>query len=252
MLYRALFFLLVLPALGFSYTVVRNDGKIFSGTLIEQSETVTVIRDDQGITIRFRADQIRGNQIVIADSGSFLNSADGTNQPDVPEHEATAKSSTRWTGQPMSFDFKAIDIADLFRFMADISGLNIILDPSVKGAVSLKLTDVPWDQAFDLIAKNQGLGYTVEGNVIRVVPYAKLAQEARVRSDAQAQQMMNGSLITEIIPLNYAKATEMDKLVKKLLSPRGSSIADARTNTLIVTDIEPNMRAIMALLGKPY
>src|SRR5262249_12001650 len=222
MILRIAALLLVLSSVAFSYTVVRNDGKMFSGTLIDLNETVTVIRDDQGVTLRFRTDQIRGNQIAVPVAASQYQSSENTKSEVVAQPETA--STSRWRGQPMSFDFKAIDIADLFRFMADISGLNIILDPSVKGAVTLKLTDVPWDQAFDLIAKNQGLGYTVEGNVIRVAPYAKFAQEARARSEAEAQQTLNGLLITQIIPLNYAKAAEMAKIVTKLLSPRGSSV----------------------------
>src|SRR5262249_25259970 len=163
--------------------------------------------------------------------------------------EKTVKSGEKqYTGEPFSFDFKDIDIADLFRFIADISGLNVILDPSVKGSVTLKLTEVPWDQALDLITKNQGLGYTIEGNVIRIAPLSKIAAEERARFEAARQQMLSAPLVTKIKPLSYAKATEVDKVVKRLLTEKGSSIIDTRTNTIIITDIDTNIDAIINLI----
>lgn len=162
--------------------------------------------------------------------------------------EKTVTGQKQYSGEPFSFDFKDIDIADLFRFIADISGLNVILDPQVKGSVTLKLTEVPWDQALDLITKNQGLGYTIEGNVIRIAPLSKIAAEERTRADAARQQMLSAPLVTKIKPLSYAKATEVDRVVKKLLTEKGSSITDIRTNTIIITDIDTNIDAIVNLI----
>jgi type IV pilus assembly protein PilQ len=154
-----------------------------------------------------------------------------------------------WSGESFSFDFKDIDIKDLFRFIADISGLNVILDPAVKGTITLKLTDVPWDQALDVITKNQGLGYTIEGNVIRVAPLEKISQEGRARSAAEQAEMLSAPLVTRIKRLSYAKATEMEPIVKKLLTPKGSIIVDPRTNILIITDVESNLDALLPLVG---
>lgn len=163
--------------------------------------------------------------------------------------EKTVKGSEKqYNGEPFSFDFKDIDIADLFRFIADISGLNVILDPQVKGSVTLKLTEVPWDQALDLITKNQGLGYTIDGNVIRIAPLSKIAAEERVRAEAARQQMLSAPLVTKIKPLSYAKAIDVDKVVKRLLTEKGSSITDLRTNTIIITDIDSNIDAIINLI----
>jgi type IV pilus secretin PilQ/predicted competence protein len=163
--------------------------------------------------------------------------------------DKTVRSGEKqYTGEPFSFDFKDIDIKDLFRFIADISGLNVILDPSVKGSVTLKLTEVPWDQALDLITKNQGLGYTIEGNVIRIAPVQKIADEERKRAEQERQMMLSAPLVTKIKPLSYAKATEVDRVVKRLLTPKGTSIIDNRTNTLIITDINTNIDAIINLI----
>jgi type IV pilus assembly protein PilQ len=147
---------------------------------------------------------------------------------------------TEWSGEPFTFDFKDIDIKDLFRFIADISGLNVILDPSVKGSVTLKLTDVPWDQALDLITRNQGLGYSIEGNVIRIAPYAKFEQELAAQRRIEQEEMLNAPMITKIIRLSYSKAADMELIVKKFLTAKGSTIVDRRTNTLIITDVETN------------
>lgn len=153
-----------------------------------------------------------------------------------------------YTGEPFSFDFKDIDIKDLFRFIADISGLNVILDPSVRGSVTLKLTEVPWDQALDLITKNQGLGYTIEGNVIRIAPLSKIEAEEQQRRRVEEQQFLSAPLVTKIVPVSYAKANEVDGIVKRLLTKKGSSIIDRRTNTLIITDIDTNIDSIISLV----
>ena len=161
------------------------------------------------------------------------------------------KSTTgekQYSGEPFSFDFKDIDIKDLFRFIADISGLNVILDPAVRGSVTLKLTEVPWDQALDLITKNEGLGYTIEGNVIRIAPLSKIVAEERQRAEAEKAQALNAPIKTRIRPLSYAKATEVDRVIKRLLTTKGSSIIDSRTNTIIITDINTNIDAIDNLI----
>jgi type IV pilus assembly protein PilQ len=152
---------------------------------------------------------------------------------------SNVSSAQNWTGEPASFDFKDIDIRDLFRFFADLSGMNLILHPGVKGTITLKLTDVPWDQALDLITKNHGLGYTIEGNVIWIASLETISQEAKKRAEAEKQRIFSAPLQTKIIPLSNAKATEMERIVRRLLSPKGSVIVDPRTNTLIITDIAP-------------
>ena len=185
-----------------------------------------------------------------AGTGSTTTSSEGAGGYGMGSFgEKTVRSGEKqYTGEPFSFDFKDIDIKDLFRFIADISGLNVILDPAVKGSVTLKLTEVPWDQALDLITKNQGLGYTIEGNVIRIAPVQKIADEERKRAEAERQQMLSAPLVTKIKSLSYAKAPEVDRVVKRLLTPKGTSIIDTRTNTLIITDINTNIDAIINLI----
>ena len=155
----------------------------------------------------------------------------------------------KWEGEAFTFDFRDIDIKDLFRFIADISGLNIILDPAVTGKITLKLSDVPWDQALDLICRSQGLGYALEGNVIRIAPLNVLSKEAEDRRKQKEQEELLRPMQTIIRPLSYANASEVSQLVKKLLSPKGTIDIDQRTNTLIITDIDKKIPAIENLLN---
>ena len=240
---RFLLFSLILPSFAFSYTVVRSDGKSFSGSLIQQTPQETIIKDQEGVTIKFHADQIDWNQTTI----QIQKEEDARTVRRVYQEQAYQRAEQdhrgqQWSGEPFSFDFKDIDIKDLFRFIADISGLNVVLDPTVKGTVTLKLTDVPWDQALDVITRNQGLGYVLEGNVIRIAPLSRLEQEETARARLEEERMLNAPLVTKIIPLSYAKASEMEAIVKRLLTRKGSTIVDRRTNTLIITDVEINYR----------
>lgn len=154
----------------------------------------------------------------------------------------------KYQGEIFTFDFTDIDIKDLFKFIADISGLNIILDPKVSGKITLKLVDVPWDQALDLICKSQGLGYAIEGNVIRIAPLSVLAKEAEERRKQKEQEELVRPMRTIIRPLSYATSSEVAGLVRKMLSPKGTIDEDSRTNTLIITDIDTKIPAIESLI----
>lgn len=247
MFYRILLSVLIFPAFAFSYTLVRSDGKVFSGSLIQQTSQETIIKDADGITIKFLAHQIDWTQTAhdVAQPEQTRPEPAPVKQNQTPQISEPEK----WTGERTSFDFKEIDIKDLFRFIADISGLNVILHPSIKGSVTLKLTDVPWDQALDVITRNEGLGYTVEGNVIRIAPITVLGQEAAARMRAEEQIALSAPLVTKIKVLSYAKAVDMEKIVRRLLTPKGTVIADARSNMLIITDIGSNVDKILDIVG---
>jgi type IV pilus assembly protein PilQ len=108
----------------------------------------------------------------------------------------------------------------------------------VKGKVTLKLREVPWDQALEVILKTKGLGMKQSGNVIRVATLEALHQEELDALNLNEQRMLKGPLTTRVIPVNYARAQEMAAHLKLLLSPRGSVSVDERTNTLIVRDVK--------------
>ncbi len=153
-----------------------------------------------------------------------------------------------YTGDLISLDFKDGDIQDIFRLFADISGLNIVVQPGVSGRITLKLVEVPWDQALELILKTNKLGYAVEGNVIRIAPLAELAAEEQERRRLAEEKALAGDLFTQTRVLSYSKASELQDLLQRNLSPRGDIVVDERTNTVIYTDLADQVAAINQLI----
>ena len=165
------------------------------------------------------------------------------------EPTAPAAEAQQFTGHPISLDFKDGDLQDIFRLFADISGLNIVVNPGVSGKVTLKLNEVPWDQALDLILKANNLGYTLENNVIRIAPLAALQREEQERRKLAEERALAGDLIVYSRRLSYAKATELQPTVQKVaLSARGTITLDPRTNTMIITDLPVNIERAKDLI----
>ncbi|HWW95530.1 MAG TPA: type IV pilus secretin PilQ [Vicinamibacteria bacterium] len=165
-------------------------------------------------------------------------------EPQIPakesfEGQTIGQTGKTFTGPPISLDFKDGDLQDIFRLFADISGLNVVVNPGVSGKVTLKLTEVPWDQALDLILKTNGLGYTLEENVIRIAKLTDLQKEEQDRRKLQEEKALAGDLIDYTKRISYAKAGEMSEVIKKAgaLSARGQINVDTRTNTIIIRDL---------------
>ena len=155
----------------------------------------------------------------------------------------------QFTGHPISLDFKDGDLQDIFRLFADISGLNIVVNPGVTGKVTLKLNEVPWDQALDLILKANNLGYTLENNVIRIAPLSALQREEQERRKLDEERALAGDLLVFSKRLSYAKAADLADTVKKVaLSARGTITLDPRTNTMIITDLPVNIERAKDLI----
>jgi type IV pilus assembly protein PilQ len=170
--------------------------------------------------------------------------------PSSLEPTIVAGGQKIYTGHPISLDFKDGDLQDIFRLFADISGLNVVVNPGVSGKVTLKLTEVPWDQALDLILKTNGLGYTLEDNVIRIARLADLQKEEQERRKLAEEKALAGDLLVQNFRLSYAKAKDLEPTVKKVaLSPRGQIITDDRTNTMIITDLAINLEKTRALIA---
>jgi len=163
-------------------------------------------------------------------------------EPQLPERTFDAKTlgpeEKKYTGHPISLDFRDGDLQDIFRLFADISGLNVVVNPGVTGKVTLKLNEVPWDQALELILKTHNLGYTLEDNVIRIAKLQDLQREEQERRKLQEEKALAGELQVMRRSLSYAKAAELEPTLRKVaLSQRGSITLDARTNTMIVQDL---------------
>ena len=157
---------LVLSTPAFSYTVVRKDGKKFDGVLIRESAVEVIMTDTTGVTIRFKKEQIDWDKTTAARQ-SEEKTTPKTPLPKTVEIKRTPKEPG-WIGEPISIDFKDIDIRDLFRFLAETGDVNLVIDPAVKGTVTIKMKEVPWDQVLDVVCKIHGLGYTIDGNVVSI------------------------------------------------------------------------------------
>jgi type IV pilus assembly protein PilQ len=146
-----------------------------------------------------------------------------------------------YTGRRVDFNVKDIDIKNLLSAVGDISKKNIILADDVKGTVTIKLRNVPWDQALDIILKSKGLGKEEIGNIIRVAPIATLRAEAKEAADAAKVKQAYEPLKVRLIPVNYATAEGMVDKVKDSLTDRGTVSVDKRTNTLIIKDVADSL-----------
>ena len=148
-----------------------------------------------------------------------------------------ANHKTRYTGEPISVNLKDVDLKDFFRLIHEISGLNIVLDPEVHGSLTIVLDDVPWDQALDIVLKNNGLDRQLEGNVLRIATVDTMRKEAEARRAQIEAEALAVDKVTVTRYLSYAHAKDVMPTLKKLLSSRGDIISDDRTNALIIQDI---------------
>jgi type IV pilus assembly protein PilQ len=166
-----------------------------------------------------------------------------------PATQAPASTQQRFTGHPVTLDFQGADLRTVLRTFADISGLNIVIDQSVQGAVDVSLHEVPWDQALDIILRDHKLGYSVEGTIVRIAPLASLADEEAQRRKLSEERALSGELEVLTRPLSYAKATELTPLLTRTaLSPRGDIQIDARTNTIIIRDLASRLQGAAQLI----
>jgi type IV pilus assembly protein PilQ len=155
-----------------------------------------------------------------------------------------------YSGNPVSLDFQQADLRAVLRVFAEISGLNIVIDPAVRGTVDVALRDVPWDQALDIILRANKLGYIVDGTVVRIAPLATLADEESQRRKLADEQALAGDLKVLTRALSYARAEDLQALLtKSVLSKRGTVQVDPRTNTLIITDLPDSLDAATSLLA---
>jgi type IV pilus assembly protein PilQ len=145
-------------------------------------------------------------------------------------------------------DFQDAEVANVMRLIADVSDLNLVVGEEVKGKITLKLFNVPWDQALDIILKAKGLGQVREGNIIRIDTNGNIAKQQDEAAKAKEAQVKAEDLKTLIIPINYAEATALSTTLKKNLSSRGELTVNESTNSLIAKDIQQNIVEIQQLI----
>ena len=171
-----------------------------------------------------------------------------TAYPQAQLQQAARGGETPYTGDPVSMDFQGADLRAVLRTFAEISELNIVIDPQVDGTVDVSLTDVPWDQALDIILRANRLGYIVDGGVVRIAPLVVLAEEEAQRRALAEEQALSGTLVVLTRTLSYARAADMVGLMTPLLSTRGTVQIDERTNTMIITDLQERLGPVDDLL----
>ncbi|MBE1423621.1 type IV pilus assembly protein PilQ [Desulfomicrobium macestii] len=163
----------------------------------------------------------------------------------------------RYTGERISIDLQDADVEHVLRLISEISGYNLILDDDISGKISLKLVDIPWDQALDLVLLQRGLGMVIKGNIMRIASTTKLeaervqlqkAREAAIQAQVSMQNL--APLKTEYMQINYNTAAEFEGKVKTMLTGRGSASSDPRTNILIVTDTEDTLKRVDSFIKK--
>lgn len=204
--------------------------------------------------------QQEGNSLLIVASGTGAAPAEAVEVTDVsnamgdnkilPSQNLTEflAGNTKFYGKKISIETNNMDIRDALNFITEESGVNMVISEDVKGAVSLKLRQVPWDQALVVLMQAKKLGYTRQGNVLRIAPLQDLkAEEDDATKLAQARRNLE-PLKVRMFPVSYAKVDELEKKIKDFLGDRGKVVGDVRTNALVVTDIEENLERAAKLI----
>jgi len=158
------------------------------------------------------------------------------------------ETSAKYTGAKITIDLQNADIRDFVRILADTGKLNLVADPDVTGSYTFKFTDTPWDQVLDVVLKNAGLGKEIHNGVLRVAKIDKLQKEEEERKKLEETKALSGELQTITRPLSYAKVGDVQKILKDMMTKRGSAILDDRTNSLIITDLPQRIPVILELL----
>lgn len=158
--------------------------------------------------------------------------------------------SSKYTGRLISLDLQDTDIDNALRIIAEVSNLNIVASEDVTGKVTLRLIDVPWDQALDVILKTNGLDKVLEGNVMRIAPVDKLRQEREALKQSQQAEEELEPLNVKYLRVSYAKSSELKPLIETVLSERGTVAYDERSNQLIIKDSKKGLKNVVELVNK--
>lgn len=195
-----------------------------------RTRTVTIAREDT----------VELGEMDTAEAAAFLS--------DVPMQVGAARGGRRYGGRRIDLDFKDADIHNILRLLAEVGGVNIVTADNVSGQVTIRMRNVPWDQALDVILQAKGLGMVRRGNLIRVAPLETLEKEREAAIARAKQREQLAPVETRLVPVSYATADALQPRVRELLSPRGSVSVDERTNVLIVRDIVENLDDVEELV----
>ena len=195
-------------------------------------------------------DKVDAPMTIAASMPPQAGAANPAQEQQAQQRAPQATSGPRYTGEPISVNLKDVDLKDFFRLIHEISGLNVVLDPSVKGTVTLVLDDVPWDQALDIVLRNNSLDRQLDGNVLRIASIDTLKTEAVSRRQQLEAQALAVDKVTVTRFLSYARANDLVPTLKKFLSLRGDIIADTRMNALVISDIPGTIPGLDRLIAQ--
>lgn len=164
------------------------------------------------------------------------------------EARTLGSGEKQYTGEPITLNLKDADVKDTLQRFSELTQLNIVLDPDVRGTVTVSLQEIPWDQALELILKINQLGYVLEGNVMRIASSGKLLQEENARQAFSAAQDKNRPLRTVLQKVSYANAMEMAATARKVMSARGDIFIDTRSNTLVIKELPDYLPTVLDLI----
>jgi type IV pilus assembly protein PilQ len=154
----------------------------------------------------------------------------------------------KYSGEAISMRLKDSDLRDVVLYLADIASLNVVFDPEVKGTVTVNLQDVPWDQALDIILKQNKMGKVVEGNILRIAPITVLTREEQEDVRLKESKELSGPVLVKTITLSYSKAKDVATLLQSKVSDRGEIVVDERTNTLLISEVRDKLELLEKLI----
>jgi type IV pilus secretin PilQ/predicted competence protein len=160
-----------------------------------------------------------------------------------------AQAEVKYTGEIITLKFKDADLRDVILYLGDFAKLNVVFDPEVRGVVTCNLEDIPWDQALDILLRNNKLGKVLEGNVLRIAPISVLTREDEEQRRLRESRELAGPLIVRTITLSYSKARDIMSLLSQKKSDRGQITVDERTNTLIISDVRESLDLLEKLIA---
>ncbi len=196
-----------------------------------------------------RTEQTEPEAAPVSPAGSTAPAETASSQTigGAPEMIVGAK---KYTGRRISLDLQDADLVNVLRLFGELANLNMILAPDVKGKVTVRLVNIPWDQAMEIILKMNGLGYAIEDNILRIASQSQLVKEAEDEMRTKEAKKKAEDLITRLIPINYSEASNIEKTIKRSLSARGETVVDSRTNTIIIKDIPRHIEDVLELVRR--
>ena len=153
-----------------------------------------------------------------------------------------------YSGDVISMKIKDSDLKDVVLYLAEFAGLNVVFDPDVRGTVTVNLQDVPWDQALEIILKQNKMGKTIEGNILRIAPVSILTREEEDQRKLKESKELSGPVMVKTITLSYSKARDVATLLNSKISSRGEIIVDDRTNTLLISEVKDKLELLEKLI----